>query len=646
MSIEENDGDLSIIRAAETLGYDERAQREFQRYEETMKLRAEQRQIAPEREMLEKARTAEQVTYAMRLFSDQTEAANNDHPEFYDRYGQLNFFLTAEGKLRSWEAGTRKKRAELAALGFTDLTAHEIVPDLQIDQVQILDSMSDKQKQEIEARNRQALTHNQKNQEERAIIEENRDGVIDTLRRECRLFAARAKLTRETANYHNAGGSITEIAKGFLAPAPYQINAEDFEAIFTAGPGLVLSPDKRNEFRNNPNARHLGNDVSMAIMLYDLVAASENKTKMLDYIQSPGFKRIVAGEKEGEVLRGFTKRFIGNPSNWKEENKKVENANNPSQSLYTGERTKEDLKIEANDRGLLTVAGNVFAHKESTRTRQVVDDIVCQLVGGNQTAQLIAKNLYRVSGAAAAAGAEIYKDGNRYLPEVEGYPAGSDDLVALTQFKAKQIKDREKGSPCGVIYTCGLYPDLLADFWSFQTVEGAKGSIKVKRSLREYMWGGGDGVHDLDAGHLLGEVDWKSFPPELWQEHKLRMYYGGRDRTGLAELLKRVRFTPDELTNYEFWQTLNKAVGIVVHDSLVTGGNYRDWDGRMDQLRTATANMALRIKGLFVYGVNTRQNQWLRRDHMDQIDSRTRGIDLMNEAVNDAKFQFTQFNPK
>jgi hypothetical protein len=374
------------------------------------------------------------------------------------------------------------------------------------------------------------------------LSENERRKVSETIDEGMPLFWSVGKFCAIIEAYQSAGGAVDQWGKTFLQPMPDQPQPKDFRIIFS-GPSL-----EGVELRE---LRDFGIVLDKVIRAYTVIALSERPGELIEIMGTPGFKEIFASDMEDVDIR----EWIGQPSLWK-----------------TEKRTYGDVKNELGLRGRLTKHGNIWAHKEDEDTRGRIREAVIDFIGGNGTAEEFGYWLFRIFGIAASYGAEVYTDPKtgKQVYVVEGFPAGSDDMVKVMNTGIVQLKDSASSHPVGAAGLIGKLPGMAVNFFDFaaQQVDVGGGRVE-KRSLTEMMWGMG-----LPFARRLGDIDWKRFAPEFYRDWMLRIFYAGKEKDGLLTIWNRKAWRKEELTSWSFWEEFNKILNILVGDYLVAKGRH------------------------------------------------------------------------
>jgi hypothetical protein len=629
-----------IRRMGEQMGFDMDS-RDVGRFLEYERRSIEQAQMAPEREMISRAMTPEQVTWAVREFVDKSQDSIVKAPMYVDRYSQLGMYWQLINKATSIELGLEKNKNVLKYLGFEEIgvNSHRMLPELTgYQEMEIPEDADDKQVKRIENWNKIIAEQKTKNKELLQLAESQRESLAKELRSESAYLASQAKFFREFDQYESTGGSVDEIAKGFLVPTSLHVQSWDLATVFRAGPKLKLrNGEAASQFKERSEARHWGDDVDKAMRAYYIIGLCERPKELKALKETPGWKLLFPTLEEERM-------WLGDINRWTEVKRTEEMYSNEFEDGKRGSfkfsKEQRDVLGIGDEFSSLTKFGNKWAHKENTKERNELRAVVTAMVGGNKSAEEFAYRFFRLSGMAAKFGGETYWDGSKktWVYAVEGFPAGSDDLTKMTVTREHQLKDSMSGHPIGPHRTRGKLEKVVDDFFTFATpikdiaiMDNRSERIKkAKRTIKELWWGYSD-----EKAHKLSEIDWESYPPEIWRDHKLRIFFGGRSSNsakglGFYQKWTKVGWDPRDLMQTEFWEQVNKDLNVLVGDTFVANGNLKRYDGKKDVLKSEVEETKKRIKKLFSDGIlYQRENEpWVNNPGLKPGESTIGSIEI------------------
>ncbi len=495
--------------------------------------------------------------------------------------------------------------------------------------------------------------------------------VVET---ELAFYVAMSKFNAVYGRYEANGGSIDQVANNFTIPIAYHLQARDLNAIFNAGPTVVVdsSVNKLPEnLRNSEEITPFGANVDRALRAYFVISLCEKTKDFLDLMGMPGWSLLSSGIEleirenldgpitvvdnlgnlQGEVRSGESVKWIKTIDGFGRKSYEVE-LKDGSKGLISelsvskvidenflygnprawrnGRRESKSLAQEKDYRGVLTKYGNIFAHAETEEERKEVRTAVLKYIAnGDKLAEEVAFRMFRLFGMAAHGSYEKYSDGL----DQEGFPT-TDDMVKIMQTKIWQEKQTKGGHNCGPDATKGEFERFAVDFLRYTAVDTDKlgdgfGTVATgtkTRSFFELWWGYfADEIGQTEKAHRLGELPWEKMPPHMFRDWMLRIFYAGKKDGGMLSNFTSQTWSGELLLTEDFYEGFNKALNIMVQPAIMLNGKFRgskdeDFrDGALDKEK-------MRLRSLFTHGISNLpqwSGEWAAKSYKALKDAKT-----------------------
>lgn len=374
------------------------------------------------------------------------------------------------------------------------------------------------------------------------------------------------------------------------------------------------------ELGSNPENKQLGDQVEEAIFLNLVMLNSGSKQRMLDFLERPGAKHLIAKmAKEEETRRGTKYRYedwvkdnIGDVSAWVDDYIGTVDPEDPE----AFKKTRDIMKTwryetdEKKVRGTLTQWSNIaawggkpteFGHDKET---EFIEKTVGGLVGSVE-ASWVAAAVMKSAGVYASEGYVTLPNGKSHLPLGEGRFISGDDTGKFWAYMFN-MKEGLKGRRSGLKDMIGRIPDTAMNLfdWAQVKMPDLKNSDEspAKRSIWDAWLGTAKGkpiknlltseVAKDDNGdpkvtpeepyHRLGDLNFRSLEREFHGTFTVMQWLlGNREGpTGVFIDAMKTKFGPDEfsLDDPSGLKAKWKYIGIVMNQTVLTKGSQHLYD--------------------------------------------------------------------
>jgi len=568
-----------------------------------------------EQNILNRTSRREAVRWSIREVMGRKESVTIASPSLEDRYGMLNIYQGLSSRATALSAGSDTELVDYLGFRKDGIAVHRFKP-LEVDQI--------KGHREKQAEAKRLLDdHEQLNDEETA----QRDALIAELDRSANELEVREKFDDLWSLYLFVQGDLREFRRiPFTAVNKLPV-AQDFKTIFnlpaTAEKGWNEVPEANKERMEGK----LGERIDLGIRLYTITALSERPGELIREIRNtPGYRDFVIKPLR-EVMIRFGDQLTSGQLEDTQTNREIQRLieqyendedvlNDPDklvEKVFFGDigswrtekkREKEGAETEAEmrrNRGLLTRHGNFFARKERWDQKEQINEAVMMILGGDKTAQELARRMFYMTGIAPYYGAErdiikLDAHGNFVSKDIatEGAPF-SDARERVMDLDAFMYYKQANGEWAGPDIALGKYPKrLMTSFFRHISVSNPELDEKAKgpsltdeerekiewekhlstRSIHELMWEGWDGETAL----RLGDVPWGSLNSYAWKDYSIRLVFSAKlfdILTGNTE--ERGAWNLRNFQSVRWWREYATAARVSLGSWTVTEGLNRAW---------------------------------------------------------------------
>jgi hypothetical protein len=322
------------------------------------------------------------------------------------------------------------------------------------------------------------------------------------------------------------------------------------------------------ELETSPDNHQLGDQVEEAMFLNLVMLNSGNKQRMLDFLDRPGAKFLIAklAKEKGQTYDEWKLKNVGNVEKWIED--KDRHLVDGDKDKNTGYEYEATWRQEARDgrRGTLTQYSNIAAwgggpgEFSASKEKEFIEEIMGGLVGSAE-ASWIAAAMMRATGTYASEGYVALPNGKSLLPLGEGRFISGDDTGKYWAYMFN-YKEGSKGRASGLKGMLGKIPDMAMNLFDWsqvvvgkepaldskgQLIKNLDGTTRItdkKRSVWDAWLGtaGGKQKIDLLTGkktdqltteegyNRLGSVDFSSLEREFHGTFSIMQWLMGNER--------------------------------------------------------------------------------------------------------------------
>lgn len=329
----------------------------------------------------------------------------------------------------------------------------------------------------------------------------------------------------------------------YLHETGAKFKAEHLIAIFNM-------PDIK-ELATSPDNHTLGDKVEEAMLCNLLMLNSGSKERMLNFMEKPGVKFLIAKmAKENNMnYDTWVKNNIGDINRW---------VNDTDRLLIDEDGQPATFRIEAEDsrRGKLTKWGNIAAFGGGPGDfggddeKSFIGNDVGGLVGSVE-ASWVAATLMRVVGAYASEGYVALPNGKTLLTLGEGRYISSDDEGKGHIF-CFNMKEGLKGCPSGLKDMIGRMPELDTNLFDWAQVKMRDVKDKKGKPARRSIWdawlgtAGGKQKIDLLTGKKTSDPNKKTTEEGYHRLGSLNFGSLDRDFHGTWGIMRWLAFRRDD----------------------------------------------------------------------------------------------------
>ena len=602
-----------------------------------------------EQNILNRTPRREAVRWATREVMGRKESVTIASPSLEDRYGMLNIYQGMRSRAAALRVGTDTELVDYLGFREDGIAVHRFKP-LEVDQ--------EKGRVERQAEAKRLLgEHEELNDEEAA----QRDALIAELERAADELEVREKFDDLWSLYLFVQGDLREFRRIPFAAENKQPVAKDFKTVFTlpataekgAESDIEIKGTAKIEWGDIPEAHKermegkLGERIDLGMRLYTIVALSERPKEFVQIRNTPGYRDFVIKplrevmlkfgdkltneqledtpatreiqrlieqyENDEDVLndpdRLVEKVFIGDIDKWRTKDEREGTIE------IKGKGAESDAERNKN-RGLLTMHGNFFARKERWGQKEEINEAVKTILGGDKSAQELARRMFYLVGEASYYGAErdkIKRDeqGNFVSQDIEreGAPF-SDARERVMDLDAFMYYKQAANEWAGPDIALGKYPKrLLTSFFRHVSVSNPELNEKANdpnltdkerekiewekylstRSVHELMWEGWDGETAL----RLGDVPWENLKSYAWKDYSIRLVFSANlfdVLTGNTE--ERDAWNLRNFQSVKWWREYATAARVSLGNWTVTKGLNRKWfEENMEEIESRSRDI-------------------------------------------------------
>lgn len=398
---------------------------------------------------------------------------------------------------------------------------------------------------------------------------------------------------------------------------------EHLKALFNAPSLDALRVETEDRIENHI----LGDQIEEAMFCNLIMLNCGTKQRMLDFLERPGAKFLIAKmAKEEEMRRGspytyddWVKDNIGSVEEWVDDNKRylAKEVDDQGVRHLATFQEEADINSELNKgrdkplRGRLTRYGNIaaFGGEPGDMGKDRETEFIEKFIGGccgSVEAAWLACTMMRITGAYASEGYDVLpNDGvarqKSLLPLGEFRFISGDDEGKFYHYLfayKEAIRSRAIPSPRGLLKRV---PDMAVNLFDWAQVKVQIGvddrgePVFARRSIWDAWLGtpGGKRLLDLETGkpvsderkvtkeepyHRLGDLDFMSLDRDFHGTHGTMQWLKGREKTGILSEMKNMgdfdlnTFFPEELLKKR------KYIGIALNLITLTKGSPHLYD--------------------------------------------------------------------